>query len=238
MLHSGACVLIVVLHIALWGSATAHSEASDTQTHSLALYAQSTPPPPVYRPPLRGAPTGRLGGGTRGDDTDIPHLIALAPDHIGLTISVSPILYWYLSQPSPYPIEFSIIDPQAIDPLAEISLPSDGFGIQALSLADLQIELLPDTRYEWFVALIPDPQQRSRDIVSGGQIERLLPSDELRDRLAGASDQDRLHILAEFGIWYDALRVISEQIAATPDAPELQAVRQSLLNQVDISLEP
>ena len=41
---------------------------------------------PVYKPPLRGAPGGRVGGGTRGTPRDLFVLSALAPDHSGLTV--------------------------------------------------------------------------------------------------------------------------------------------------------
>lgn len=53
---------------------------------------------PVYQPPLRGAPGGRVGGSSRGAGDELPSLYALAPDHTGLTAQEQPCLYWYLSQ--------------------------------------------------------------------------------------------------------------------------------------------
>src|SRR4051794_27821202 len=41
---------------------------------------------PVYQPPMRGAPSGRVGGGTRGAAGGMPTLDVLAPDHVGLTL--------------------------------------------------------------------------------------------------------------------------------------------------------
>src|SRR5437867_13335867 len=50
---------------------------------------------PVYKPPLRGAPGGRVGGGTRGtQERDIFVLSVLAPDHTGLTTREQPSLFW------------------------------------------------------------------------------------------------------------------------------------------------
>ena len=43
----------------------------------------------------------------------------LAPDHTGLTTQEQPSLYWYLSEPAPYPIELTIIDDQTTLPLLE-----------------------------------------------------------------------------------------------------------------------
>jgi len=55
---------------------------------------------PTYRPPLRGAPGGRVGGGTRGIGDEFITLLVLAPNHVGLTVQGQPTLYWYLSKPT------------------------------------------------------------------------------------------------------------------------------------------
>ena len=51
---------------------------------------------PVYQLPTRGAPAGRVGGGTRGDK-NVFVLSVLAPDHSALTTSEQPSLYWFIS---------------------------------------------------------------------------------------------------------------------------------------------
>ena len=40
---------------------------------------------PVYRPPSRGKPRARVGGGVRGTSRNLPTLTALVPEHTGLT---------------------------------------------------------------------------------------------------------------------------------------------------------
>ncbi|MBI3988964.1 MAG: DUF928 domain-containing protein [candidate division NC10 bacterium] len=73
---------------------------------------------PVYKPPVRGAPGGRVGGGTRGGDkSPMLYVLALAPDHTGLTVQEQPALFWYLSGETTYPVEVTIIKNQAIEPL-------------------------------------------------------------------------------------------------------------------------
>ena len=52
---------------------------------------------PVYKPPQRGAPGGRVGGSSRGIGDRLLTLSVLAPDHTGLTVREQPSLYWYLS---------------------------------------------------------------------------------------------------------------------------------------------
>jgi len=61
------------------------NEANDRKTET-AVSA------PVYRPPKRGAPGGRVGGGTRGFQREVFVLSVLAPDHTGLTVSEQPFL--------------------------------------------------------------------------------------------------------------------------------------------------
>ncbi|MEO8326531.1 MAG: hypothetical protein ABI618_11810, partial [Nitrospirota bacterium] len=48
----------------------------------------------LYQPPPRGAPGGRVGGGTRGPSSDLPLMWALVPDHVGLSAEVQPRLVW------------------------------------------------------------------------------------------------------------------------------------------------
>ena len=63
----------------------------------------------TYKPPKRGMPGGRIGGGTRGKTDGYPILTVLAPDHTGLTTKTRPVLYWYLSTATPKQIEFTLI---------------------------------------------------------------------------------------------------------------------------------
>ena len=56
--------------------------------------------PPVYVPPQRGAPSRRVGGSSRGAGDNLPSVMVLVPDHVGLTTSDTPALYWYLSKPT------------------------------------------------------------------------------------------------------------------------------------------
>ena len=64
--------------------------------------AQSTAPAPgapapVYKPPPRGAPGGRMGGGTRGI-SGAAVVSILAPDHVGLTMQEQPSLHWFADE--------------------------------------------------------------------------------------------------------------------------------------------
>ena len=104
----------------------------------------------------------------------MPMLSVLAPDHTGLTVQEQPSLYWYLSESTTYPVELTIIDDQSIQPLVEtrISGPLQP-GVQRVRLADYGMRLSLGVPYRWSVALVVDPDSRSRDIIAGGVIERI-----------------------------------------------------------------
>ena len=77
---------------------------------------------PVYTPPQRGAPQRRVGGSSRGVESALPRVILLVPDHVGLTASENPPLYWYLSKPTTVRVEVTLIDDKGETPLVEYAV--------------------------------------------------------------------------------------------------------------------
>ncbi len=169
----------------------------------------------AYVPPPRGAPGRRIGGGTRSaGEAPVAALTSLVPDgHVGLTGRAQPIVMWHLSADTEARIDFTLTRSDATEPVLERTL-SGPFeaGIHATSLAELGAELETGSRYQWFVAIVVDPERRSKDVVAGGPIERASGS-------GGAGDAAAL---AQAGLWYDAL--------AHADA----TFRASLLRQVGL----
>lgn len=194
---------------------------------------------PVYKPPLRGAPASRVGGGSRGIGSDAaPHIAVLAPDHTGLTTQEQPDLYWYLSKPVATRLEITVTDDQAIQPLLEKKLDTPKqAGIQRLRLKDLGVHLKSGVEYRWFVGMVNDPQQRSNDVIAGGTIMRNEASAALTQKLAGAERRNVPFIYAEEGYWYDAIATISDLIAAHPGDAGLLRQRAALLEQAGL-VEP
>ncbi len=191
--------------------------------------------PPVYKPPLRGAPAGRVAGGSRGMDQEIPYLCLIVPEHIGLTISAQPVLYFYQSSLSPYPIEFTLIRKQGITPLVETRIdPPEKPGIQSVRLSDFGAHLEAGIQYKWFIALVPDPLHRSKDILAAGAIELIPESEKIKDRLARAEIPERPYIYAEAGLWYDAFHSLSSQIETFPEDMDLKSHRAALLEQIGL----
>ena len=142
-------------------------------------------PTPVYKPPLGlGAPSSLVAGGSRGTNTCLAGglkdgnttltLSVLVPvDHIGLTVQEQPSLYWYLSAATSCQVEVTLTDGQVVEPLLDLRLsPPANPGVQRVRLADHGVRLAPGVQYQWAVALIPDPNHRSKDIIAARGIKR------------------------------------------------------------------
>ena len=87
---------IAIASIALWSLTilvpVAPGHAQQKPPAAATPDAKATASAPVYKPPLRGAPGGRVGGGTRGTGREAFILSVLAPAHTGLTSSEQPVL--------------------------------------------------------------------------------------------------------------------------------------------------
>jgi len=191
---------------------------------------------PSYKPPLRGAPSGRVGGGTRGaSERESFSLLVLAPDHLGYTVTEQPCLYWYISRATTFSVELTVIERNAVKPLLEkvIPWPSSG-GVQGVCLADHGVKLKKNVAYKWFVTLVADAQQRSKDILAGGIVSYVDPSPALSDKLSAAGEAGSAAAYAEEGVWYDAVAAVSRRIAAAPGNAELRRARGALLEQVGL----
>ena len=193
---------------------------------------------PLYQPPRRGAPGGRVGGGTRGPLTGLPLLYALVPDHVAVTAEEQPLLVWYLSNATSLPLEFTVVEAlavkpildQGVEPILEVALSSPTeAGIHILSLAQYDLKLETGKTYQWFVSLIPDPARRSKDIIAGGMLEVERLPENIAEAVKQATPQDATKLLAKAGFWYDAMGVISHGIQANPTDRALHDVRAALL---------
>ena len=192
---------------------------------------------PLYQPPRRGAPGGRVGGGTRGPSLDLPLLYALVPDHVAVTAEQQPQLLWYLSKTTSLPLEFTIVEAGGVEPLLEVGLSSPvDAGIQMISLVQHDLRLEVGKTYQWFVSLIPDPTRRSKDIIAGGMLEMDQLPEGISEDVKKGTPLEATKLLANAGFWYDAMGLISGSIQTNPSDQTLREVRAVLLEQVDLDL--
>lgn len=188
----------------------------------------------VYNPSGRGSKGTRIAGQSRGGQ-DTPALFALTPNDTGETALAQPTLYWYVSKPIDAKIELTIIDERTQKTVLETQL--DGPvqpGVWSFPLGVHRVSLVPDVEYRWSVSLVRDPQQRSLDLFASGTIVRVSMPQPLASTLNKSGTGDLPFYLARAGLWYDALAVLSVQIAHNPADRRLRAARASLLEQVGL----
>jgi hypothetical protein len=205
-------------------SSAAIAQSSDTGKSEVA-----------YKPPLRGAPLTRVGGGTRSVGNSLA-VNVLAPSDTGLTTQEKPTIYWFASQLIDKPVELTITSTESLQaaatPVLEITLqPPLAKGIHAFRLADHSVTLKPGVEYQWFVAVVRNPAQRSNDVLAGGTIKRVTDSPA---QLKQASPAQLPALYAEAGLWYDAIDQLSKQISADQSNRQLRERRAALLEQVGL----
>ncbi len=197
---------------------------------------------PGYTPPQVGAPSRRVGGGTRGVGDAPPFLAVLAPESAALTLSAQPTLYWALSEVVTQPIEVMLVETnpstvEAMKPLLEKKLDVTQPGIHKISLSEQGVTLKQGVEYEWFVSLLG--QQRHQDVLTSGVLKYVdsdVPLSQsptpqtiaecLQAQKAEAQYQQYLNC----GVWYDGMAQLSEEIAQGQTA--LKAVRRELMKTV------
>lgn len=200
---------------------------------STAVYAQQGSAP-VYKPPLRGAPASRVGGGSRTVGLELPRLYAYAPQEIGFTSKPKPDLYWFASAASPAKIQFSIYTGDPAKPLLEQELPAIATpGTQRVRLSDFNFELQPKMEYRWRITIIDETGGRTSRGIAGGTISRVDMWQQLDDRLRKTPAEGQAGVLAEEGLWYDAIEALSNDIQK--GSATAKQYRAGLLSQVGLN---
>jgi hypothetical protein len=198
--------------------------------------AKSSKPanPLTFNSPNVDSPSTRVSGATRGKNP-VAWPEVLVPETAGYTLSDQPVLYWHLSAKTDERIEFTLIGLDPILPILEATLqgPFEA-GIHRIRVADHGVKLETGVSYQWFVKVVPNPEQRLYDRVVGGGIDRKELTAELKAKLDAVQAGSSHYVLAAEGIWYDALDHLETQIATSPTDPALLSDRSSMLEQVGL----
>jgi hypothetical protein len=231
-------VSLLLIPLASPSGAEAGEASADTTSDVSAApekEAAKTAAPPIYVPPSRKAPRTRTGGATRGTGPAVPAVEVLAPESVGLTLESQPVLYWYIGEPANRRAELIVLKETAAEPLltASLGVPKHS-GVQRIRLADHGVELETGVDYQWFVAITSKADPDGHDHVAGGGIALTDVPAKLAPKLAATSEARRAHVLAEGGIWYDAMDALSQRIADAPDDATLRLQRADLLDQVGL----
>jgi Domain of Unknown Function (DUF928) len=224
----------VALAMALSGSGPINAAAEQSVVAQAGQSADAELP--IYTPPKKLTPRARVGGTLRGTEGKDPEIVALVPDHVGMTVKQTPTLNWFLSKPTTYEIQFTISSIQRVQPVYEGTLPPPKReGVQSIDLKALGITLEPNVQYRWFVSARRNANSYSEDIVAGGVIERCEISECLITvgTVLGC-DLQSVNINAKNGLWYDAMACLCSLVDAAPSDSSLKRRRAELLRQVGL----
>jgi hypothetical protein len=209
--------------------------------HSTAQQQRSRTSRITFRPPNRGAPPVTSGAASRGDWGDCTSssdaLTALIPtSSLGLSASQEPTLLVYVPETSATLLELTLENEDGTEILYQQTLDAPASaGIVKLNLADYaSAPLERGTLYRWYVSLICDTEDLSRNAVVAGWVEPVEPSPALVNSLQQADPQDHPRLYAEAGIWYDTLQALVDLHQSQPQNAMLAADWQALLQSVGL----
>lgn len=195
-------------------------------------------------PPRRISRTQRRDGsgsrGCRNSKAIATSLTLLVPsDHVPTTVSSHPTFLWYVSDVVAAPVRFTLVEQQSLKPVFTKQLKIQKAGIMQLQIPSSAPALVEGKQYRWTVALVCNKKRPSENKNAYAWIERAPLEGKLPQILAGAtSRQERALILAQAGIWYDAVSTLYETSQRNSDKRLAFSASNSfsqLLEQVGLS---
>lgn len=172
-----------------------------------------------------GQPGISIGGGTRNSGKcNIPggeELKALMPSQnlgaVGRTVSKAPALYWYIPENTATLGEVVVVDEEQNEVyFAEFALPSNSGIIKYEIPASAGLE--EGKQYGWQMALLCDPDDRSRDEFVQGNILVVAKPTGLEEDLAAAKNPlEEASAYAKAQIWHDTVSSLAEVAEQYPE---------------------
>ncbi|APB34539.1 hypothetical protein GlitD10_2210 [Gloeomargarita lithophora Alchichica-D10] len=196
--------------------------------------------------PTVGRPGNREGGSKRGSgcaQEKTQKLRVLLPEgNYGQTLQDYATFFWYVPElERPTPVEFQLRRVNAQGQPSELAhsetFTSSGGGIGSLTLPATVAPLAVGQEYEWSIAVQcgVDGMASEPDawMIALGRIERVSPENpQLTGALTQANLGDYPAILAEAGIWYDALQMLVALRRQNPTDQELLLDWGNLLGKI------
>ena len=197
-----------------------------------------------------GLPTHRRDGGSRGfrdscvADAENQNLMAIIPEKtVGISASTSPELFFYIPKlENKSTLEF-VLRNESDDLIYEAFLTTEGDGIVSVEIpADVSSQMLEaDQNYHWYLSMICDRLQRSRDIVVEGWMRQETMDVATKEQLTTASLIEKAEVYQEQGLWFDALSALTEQTDSIAEKTIMRQKWSEMLASVglaDLAAEP
>jgi Domain of Unknown Function (DUF928) len=203
---------------------------AQAQVDPASLSQQQTQPwliSQTFKPPQRGSAPPSAGGATRGSSYCVQKNQLLTPllpkQNIGLTLSERPSFFWHVPENTVKTAQFVILaegdeigadDNQIFE--TTLNIPNKP-GIMKFALPASSTPLKVGKRYHWYLTLICDRQNPSKNPNIEGWVERTQPEATLSKALEQADLRKRPTLYAEAGIWHEALASLVELRCAEPN---------------------
>lgn len=202
-----------------------------------------------FRPPSNGSPRTTQSGGRRHPNSsciNANHLLPTAlvpPSGFGITQAPYPQISWYLPPNAAEAVEIIIFNEQYQEVYStwyslksaassrstppnsgSNPVPSKG-EIMSLQISNhaginpLEVGKL----YYWKVSLICDVNNRTRDILTGGYLQRVAPDEVLNAQLKQASPSEQAILYANARLWYETLATVVKMQRQSSQDPTLTA---------------
>ena len=174
-----------------------------------------------------GLPTHRRDGGSRGSrdncvaSAENQNLTALIPEQtVGINASATPKLFFHIPEITDQKnLEF-VLRNERDELMYEAFLSTKGKGIISIEIpVNLGSNLLQtEQNYHWYLSMICDERQRSRDIVVEGWMRQRKIDTAIREQLNTASSVEQAEVYRDRGFWYDALSVLADNDSAAEES--------------------
>lgn len=201
-----------------------------------------------FRPPSNiGSPRSTQSGGRRNPNSrciDSGQLLptALVPlSGFGITQEPYPQISWYLPPSTAEAVEILIFNEQdqeiystwyslkSTSPAQPVSVnPLPNQALDKGKIMSLQIPphaginpLEIGKLYYWEVSLICDMNNRTRDVPTGGYIQRIAPNTGLNAQLKQVSPPEQAVLYANARLWYETLALVVKMQQQNPQDPAL-----------------
>ena len=194
---------------------------------------------PSVKVSYEGLPSNRRDGGSRGNCIAKGRdFVALVPDRpVNVTASISSQLFFYVPQTeSPKTIEF-VVRTREDQLVHEAFVQTTGqAGIMSVAIPELVKDNVSqiDGDYHWYLSMICDPNQRSKDMVLEGWIEYVELDNSVKDRIELSNDLEKSHLLRSEGVWYDALSLLAELKKLDSNVSSIQTEWSQLLESIGL----
>ena len=184
-----------------------------------------------FRLPSRGAPGPRDSSASRGN---LGNIVALIPGtNFGYTTEENPSLWVYLPYPTQEKVRLTLKDEDNKQVHQQELDLSGNPGIVEISISeDFKLEV--DKVYYWELEVGLESYGNLNNPIIRGGIERVIMDNSLKGQLEEKSEQEKLEIYAENGLWFDVLSGLISLHQSNSEDEEIASLWTSLLQQVGL----